>query len=132
MSSHACKNFNQKPLFRRPSWILMAIMILFILMSVCILMKKAKFYYFSSFKTSNQHFIRYLCAFLSKTLLLSAILDFGGHLELPKDANLASSGFQIRIPIPTYFCKNIFYRRYCTVILGSCRTSNKNTHQRYR
>ena len=87
-------------------------------------MKKAKIYFCSSFKTSNQHFIRYLYAILSKTLLLSAILDFGGHLELPKDANLASSGFQIRIPIPTYFCKKDFYRRYCTVILGSCRTSS--------
>ena len=52
-------------------------------------MKKAKIYFCSSFKTSNQHFIRYLYAILSKTLLLSAILDFGGHLELPKDANLA-------------------------------------------
>ena len=48
---------------------------------------------------------------------------FGSHLELPNDASLASSRFQIRIPIPTYFCKNIFYRRYCTVILGSCRTN---------
>ena len=58
---------------------------------------------------------------------MSAILDFGGHLELPKDANLASSGFQIKIPIPTYFCKNIFYRHYCTVILGLCRTTS--THE---
>ena len=60
----------------------------------------------------------------NKTVFLSAILDFGGHLELPKDANLASSGFQIRISILTYLCKNIFYlyRRYCMVIFGSCRT----------
>ena len=50
-------------------------------------------------------------------------LEFGGHLELPNDANLASYRFQIRIPIPTYFCKNIFYRRYCTVVLSSCRTT---------
>ena len=57
---------------------------------------------------------------LSKPLLFSAILDFGGHLELPKNANLASSDFK-----STYFCKNIFYRRYCMVILGSCRTMRK-------
>ena len=30
-------------------------------------------------------------------------LGFGGHLELSNDANLASSRFQIKIPIPTYF-----------------------------
>ena len=49
-----------------------------------------------------------------------------GHLELPNDANLASSRFQIRIPIPTYFCKNIFCRRYCRIILGSCQTNNND------
>ena len=60
---------------------------------------------------------------MTKSLILSVHLGFGGHLELPNDANLASSRFKIRIPIPTYFCKNIFYRRYCTVILDSGRTN---------
>ena len=53
-------------------------------------------------------------------------LGFGGHLELPNDANLASSRFQIRIPIINYFCKNIFCRRYCMVHAGLYRELSEN------
>ena len=34
------------------------------------------------------------------SLVLAALLNFGGHLELPKDARLASIRFLIRITIP--------------------------------
>ena len=44
---------------------------------------------------------------MTKSLILGH-LGFGGHLEFLNDANLASSRFQIRIPIPTYFGRNIF------------------------
>ena len=66
---------------------------------------------------------------MTKNLILLATLDLVAILNYQTDANLAPSRFQIRIPIPTYFCKNIFYRRYCTVIFGSCQTSN--LHAKY-
>ena len=101
----------------------------FFLLYFCCMLIKISVSCFLLFKRQLfQHFAMYMLDSLYKPLILSAILDFGGHLELPKDANLASSGFQIRIPIPTYFCKNIFYRRYCTVILGTCRTKGLGAH----
>ena len=71
---------------------------------------------------SFKHFINIYYKIYDEKPYFVGHLGFGGHLELPNDVNLASSRFQIRIRIPTYFCKNIFYRRYFTVVLGSCRT----------
>ena len=49
---------------------------------------------------------------------------FGRHLvchpefsEMPKDAKVASLGFEIYYVFSFKKCKNIFYRRYCTLWL---------------
>ena len=75
--------------FRRPSWILAAIL-------NCLYGQNGTKYYLScllDIKCSPLRILSLIQEIQLIFLVLAAILDFGGHLELPKDARLASIRF---------------------------------------
>ena len=75
--------------FRRPSWILAAIL-------NSLYGQNGTKYYLScllEIKCSPLRILSFIQEIQPIFLVLAAILDFGGHLELPKDARLASIRF---------------------------------------